>query len=314
MLRRWYTCRESATTISHSVWSARLNASGDWPMRVGRTMTGTRVIVASSVVENSHRLVNHRTSSSARPPLWLVASVVAAFWSAAYDIQQWVTEFVRSAVHVDFATFYIAAEAGMRYGWSSMYDRATLQALATTHGLPHDYISSAQVFANPPAFAWLLVPLTVLTIPAAYLVWTIVSLGALVWAWYVAAPYAGLGKLTLLLVALVSVAALGSTGLTNWWHALNYLQSNSTHSHVTIAYVFGQGPVAYALEGLQGVAALVIAWRRRTHLEVVFAAGLVGSLAASFHLHQPDYSSLLLWGWLVLRASPPLWHRLWFLA
>ena len=365
-------------------------------MPVGPTMTGTRVIVASSVVENSHRLVNHRTSSSARPPLWLVASVVAAFWSAAYDIQQWVTEFVRSAVHVDFATFYIAAEAGMRYGWSSMYDRATLQALATTHGLPHDYISSAQVFANPPAFAWLLVPLTVLTIPAAYLVWTIVSLGALVWAWYVAAPYAGLGKLTLLLVALaiwpvlnaffygqpsmlilglvatawwfgarnkpnpiaagmalafatalkpqavflvpiavlvsgryrlfaswavsggvialVSVAALGSTGLTNWWHALNYLQSNSTHSHVTIAYVFGQGPVAYALEGLQGVAALVIAWRRRTHLEVVFAAGLVGSLAASFHLHQPDYSSLVLGAWLVLRASPPLWHRLWFLA
>src|SRR2546428_11231024 len=168
----------------------------------GPTMRGPRVFVASSVVENSHRLVNHRTPSSARPPLWLVASVVAAFWSAAYDIQQLVTEFVRSAVHVDFATFYIAAEAGVRHGWSSMYDQATLQALATTHGLPPDYISSAQLFVNPPIFAWLVVPLTVLPIPAAYLVWTIVSLGALVWAWYVAAPYAGLGKLTLLLVAL----------------------------------------------------------------------------------------------------------------
>src|SRR5207245_11707515 len=112
MLRRWYTCRESATTISPSVSSARLNASADLPMPVGPTMTGTRVIVASSVVENSHRLVNHRTSSSARPPLWLVASVVAAFWFAAYHIQQCVTEFVRSAVHLDLAALHIAADAG----------------------------------------------------------------------------------------------------------------------------------------------------------------------------------------------------------
>jgi hypothetical protein len=357
-------------------------------------MTGTRVIVGSSVVENSHRLVNHRTSGIARPPLWLVAAAVAAFWSAAYDVQQWVGEFMRDAVHVDFATFYIAAEAGVRYGWSSMYTTATLQSLATTHGLPPDYISSAQVFVNPPLFAWLLVPLTLLPIPAAYLAWTLVSLAALGWAWYLAAPYTGLGKLTLLLIALaiwpvlnaffygqpsmvivglaatawwlaargspiwagvalafatalkpqavflvpiailvsgryrlfaswavtgaviaiITIAALGSTGLANWWHALNFLQSNSTHAHVTWAYVFGQGPIAYALEGLQGMAALVIAWRRRAHLEVVFAAGIAGSLASGFHLHAPDYASLVLAAWLVLRAAPPLWHRLWFIA
>jgi len=301
---------------------------------------------------------------------------------------------MRSAVHLDFATFYIASEAGIRTGWSSMYDRATLQSLASAHGLAHDYISSAQVFVNPPLFAWLLIPLTVLPIGAAYFVWTILSLAALAWAWYLAAPYTGLGKLTLLLVALaiwpvlnaffygqpsmvivglvatawwlgargnptwagvalafatalkpqavfliplailvsgryrifaswavtssvmalVTVAALGSTGLANWWQALNFLQSNPTHSHVTLAYVFGQGPVAYALEALQGVAALVVAWQRRTNIEVVFAAGIVGSLAASFHLHAPDYASLVLAAWLVLRAAPPLWHRLWFLA
>jgi hypothetical protein len=115
-------------------------------------------------------------------------------------------------------------------------------------------------------------------------------------------------------IAIITIAALGSTGLANWWHALNFLQSNPTHSHVTWAYVFGQGPIAYALEGLQGVAALVIAWRRRAHLEVVFAAGIAGSLAAGFHLHAPDYASLVLAAWLVLRAAPPLWHRLWFIA
>src|SRR6266852_126468 len=385
MSSRSSTCRESATTISPPVLRASSNARVDLPMPVGPTMTGTRVIVGSSVVENSHRLVNHRTSSIVRPPLWLVAAAVAAFWSAAYDVQQWVGEFRRDAVHVDFATFYIAAEAGVRNGWSSMYTTTTLQSLATTHGLAPDYISSAQLFVNPPLFAWLVVPLTVLPIPAAYLAWTVVSL---------AAPYTGLGKLTLLLIALaiwpvlnaffygqpsmvivglaatawwlaargnpiwagvalafatalkpqavflvplailvsgryrlfaswavtcaviasITVAALGSTGLANWWHALSFLQSNSTHSHVTWAYVFGQGPIAYALEGLQGVAALVIAWRRRAHLEVVFAAGIAGSLASGFHLHAPDYVSLVLAAWLVLRAAPPLWHRVWFLA
>jgi hypothetical protein len=363
-------------------------------MPVGPTMTGTRVMVGSSVVENSHRLVNHRTSGSSRPPLWLLAAAVAAFWSAAYDVQQWVGEFMRSAVHVDFATFYVAAEAGVRHGWPSMYDTATLQSLATTHGLQHDYISSAQLFVNPPLFAWLVVPLTLLPIPAAYLAWTIVSLAALAWAWYLAAPYTGLAKLTLLLIALAiwpllnaffygqpsmvivglvatawwlaargnpiaggvalaigtalkpqavflvplailvsgryrlfaswavtgavialaTVAALGTTGLANWWHALNFLQSNPTHSHVTWAYVFGEGPIAYALEGLQGIGALVIAWRRRGHLEVVFAAGIAGSLASGFHLHAPDYATLVLAAWLVLRTAPPLWHRLWFLA
>src|SRR4029077_16559997 len=90
------------------------------------------------------------------------------------------------------------------------------------------------------------------------------------------------GAVTSGVIALVTVAALGSTGLANWWHAPNFLQANPTHSRVTLAYVLGQGPIAYTLEGLQGVAALVVAWRRRAHLEVVFAAGIAGSLAASF--------------------------------
>src|SRR5260370_19546957 len=112
MSSRSYTCRESATTISPPVSRASSNARVDLPMPVGPTMTGTRVIVGSSVVENSHRLVNHRTSGIARPPLWLVVAAVAAFWSSAYDVQQWVGEFMPDAVHVDFATFYIAAQAG----------------------------------------------------------------------------------------------------------------------------------------------------------------------------------------------------------
>src|SRR5260370_14483891 len=126
MSSRSYTCRESATTISPPVSRASSNARVDLPMPVGPTMTGTRVIVGSSVVENSHRLVNHRTSGIARPPLWLVVAAVAAFWSVVYHVQQWVGRFMRDAVHVDFALFYISAEAGVRDRGSGMYTTTTL--------------------------------------------------------------------------------------------------------------------------------------------------------------------------------------------
>jgi hypothetical protein len=72
--------------------------------------------------------------------------------------------------------------------------------------------------------------------------------------------------------------------------------------------------VAYGLEALLGALALVVAWRRRNDLDMVIALGLLGSLTFAFHLHQPDYSSLVLAAWLVLRTSQPLWHRLWLLA
>ena len=108
--------------------------------------------------------------------------------------------------------------------------------------------------------------------------------------------------------------ALGPSGLSNWWQALVYGQTDRGQALYTLEYVFGSGPVAYALEALQGAAALVIARRRRTDLNVVFAVGIVGSLAFAFHLHQYDYIGLILAAWLVLRSAPPLWQRLWLVA
>jgi hypothetical protein len=116
-------------------------------------------------------------------------------------------------------------------------------------------------------------------------------------------------------IAAVFVLALGPSGLTNWWQALVYGQTDPGQSlYYTPAYLFGSGPVSYAVEALQGAVALVIARRRRADLNVVFAVGLVGSLAFAFHLHQYDYIELILAAWLILRTAPPLWHRLWLLA
>ena len=329
-----------------------------------------------------------------RPPLWVASAAVIAAWAAVYDIVVWFIQFARQPVHPDFRIFYVAAEAGLRYGWASMYDVSTLRSLSASFPSGQNYITPALPFIHPPLVAWLIAPLTALPVSVAYAVWCALLLAALVWAWYVAAPYSGLRKLALLLLALaiwpvldafyfgqpstlqlalvaaawwlctkdrplaagaalafatalkphtvillplalaasgryrpflswavvssLLVAAfaltLGPTGISNYWHALVYGQTDTGQSLYTLAYLFGSGPVSYALEALQGAAALVIARLRRDDLNVVFAAGIVGSLAFAFHLHQYDYIELILAAWLVLHSAPPLWHRFFLLA
>lgn len=329
-----------------------------------------------------------------RPPLWLASATVVAGIGAIYDVVTWIALYVRQPVHPDFRIFYVAAQAGLRYGWSSTYDLNALRGLSASFPPGQTYINPALPFINPPVLAWLIAPLTALPEPMAFALWAALSLGALAWSWHIAAPYAGLRKVVLLLaalalwpvldafyfgqpttliVALVATAwwlctkdrpvaagaflalatalkphtvilvplvlgasgryrpligwagtctllaalcalALGPTGISNWWHALQYGQQDIGQARFTLAYVFGSGPLTYVLEALQGIAALVVARVRRNDLNVVFAAGLVGSLAFAFHLHQYDYVDLILAAWLILRSAPPLWHRLWLLA
>jgi hypothetical protein len=325
------------------------------------------------LAENTRGFVSHTASQSARPPLWLASAATVAAWAAIYDIGVWVVQFARQPVHPDFRIFYVAAEAGLRHGWASIYDVAMLRTLSKSLPPGQDYITSALPFIHPPLLAWLVAPLTLLPLGVAYAVWCAVLLAALVLAWYVGAPYSGLRKVALLLLALLVAAwwlcgrerplaagaalalatalkphtvilvplalaasgryrpllswaaistllaaifalALGPAGLNNWWQALVYGQTDPGQSLFTLAYLFGSGPLSYALEALQGAAALMIARRRRDDVNVVFAAGIVGSLAFAFHLHPYDYIELILAAWLVLRSAPPMWHRLWLLA
>jgi hypothetical protein len=326
--------------------------------------------------------------------VWLAAAAVAAAWGAVYCIARWTVFFVLLPVHEDVRITYVAAEAGLRYGWSTIYDLTTLRALSAVFPTDQHHIDSSATYINPPLWAWLFAPLTLFSEPVAYGLWSAVCLVALVWAWYVAAPYTGLAKITLLLVALAmwpvllsfyfgqptilmlglvatswwlcarerplaagaalalatalkpqivflvplallasgrykavigwagagavlsiaTIVTLGSTGLVSWWQALKLVQADPAHAYYTLAHVFGFGPLTYALWAVQGVVALLIARWRRDELEVVFAAGILGSVAVAFHLHQADYSLLILSAWLVLRTSPPLWHRMWLLV
>ena len=312
-------------------------------------------------------------SHSARPPLWLASAATVAGWGAIYDIGVWVVQFARQPVHPDFRIFYVAAEAGLRFGWASIYDVATLRSLSKSLPPGQDYISSALPFIHPPLLAWLIAPLTSLPLGVAYAVWCALLLAALVWVWYIAAPYSGLRKVALLLLALaiwpvldafyfgqpstlqlallaaawwlclrerplaagaalalatalkphtvilvpLALAAsgryrpffswaavtsllaawfalvLGPAGLNNWWQALVYGQSDPGQSLYTLAYIFGSGPVSYALEAVQGAAALVIARRRRADRECGFRCGhrriaRVRLPSAPVRLHRAD--------------------------
>jgi len=329
-----------------------------------------------------------------RPPLWLAAGAVASGWAAVYSIGRWIAYFVQHPIHEDVRLIYVAAEAGRRYGWSTIYDEGTLRTLSSSFPADDRTIDSVLTYLHPPLLAWIFAPLTVFPEPVAYVLWIAISVAALVFAWHLAAPYQGLAKLTLLLVAIglwpvmqafyygqptflvialvavawwlsrrdqmlaagialalatalkpqvvfmlpicllvagrfkavvgwagacavlaaVSAVALGPAGLASYWEALRLGQADVGHTFFTVAYLFGLhlGPATYAVLAVQGIACLYVAWSRREDLDIVFAAGLLGTLMVSIHLHQPDYSNLVLAAWLVLRGTPSLAHRLWF--
>jgi len=332
-----------------------------------------------------------RNRSRSRPPLALAAAAVAAAWGAAYSTALWVVAYVRLPIHDDVRYDYVAAEAGLRYGWSRIYDLDILRALSAGFPAPQNTIHSGGTFINPPPLAWLWAPLVALPEPVAYLLWTVIGVAALAWAWYLAAPYRGLGKLAMLLaglalwpvmeafyfgqptmivlalvvtawwlarrdqtvaagvalavatalkpqvvvmvpicllaagrwrvvavwgasgavIATASAVSLGASGMRDFWSTLQWIQTDPGHSFFTVAYLFGLGPVAYAVLAAQGALCLVVAWRRRGDVDVVFALGLLGSLMVSFHLHQPDYANVLVAAWFVLRGQTSLVHRAW---
>lgn len=338
--------------------------------------------------------MNHPPSQSARPPRWLAAAAVAAGWGAIYDIGRWIAAFASFPAHEDVRIYYVAAQAGLRYGWSTIYDIPTLRSLSTGFAGGQTNIDSSATYISPPLLAWVFAPLTALPEPAAYAVWAALSLGALLWMWHISAPYSGVAKVAMLLLALALwpvldafyrgqpvllllalvggawwladrdrplaagvalalatalkpqvvylvplallvsgryrvvigwaaacvvlaiafVASLGQAGLQTWWQTFQLVESDGEHAYFTLAYLFGFGVLTYSLLALLGLAALAVAFNRRNDLDMVFATGLLGSLAVSVHLHLYDYSTLVLAVWLVLRTAPPLWHRLWLLA
>src|SRR2546427_13057755 len=67
-----------------------------------------------------------------RPPLLLGAALVASGWTALYSCVIWLLEFVTAPMHDDVRLYYVAAEAGLRYGWSAIYDQGALRSVSSS--------------------------------------------------------------------------------------------------------------------------------------------------------------------------------------
>ena len=328
-----------------------------------------------------------------RPPLLLAAAMVASGWTALYSGLIWVLEFVTAPTHDDVRLYYVAAKAGLRYDWSSIYDQGDLRSVASSLPAAARLIDE-KTFASTPLLAWMFAPMTLFPESVAYMLWVLLSVVALVVAWQITAPYNAAAKITLLLLAigtgpvlltmyfgqptllvlalcatgwlflvkhrdleagaalslamflkpqavillpiallvsgryravvawaaasaalmLIIVLTLRSTGLTEWWHVIRTVQHLRLDTIFTLAGPLSDGPLTYILWLAQGALALWVAWARRRELEIVFAAGIVGTVATASYFHNSDYCVLVLAAWLVLRTSPSLWHRLWLLV
>lgn len=99
-----------------------------------------------------------------------VAFVLGLAELTSFNVYQVVSWVPRSLAQNDFRLYYGAAKVGLESGWSRIYD-PDLQRAA----LPVGWSGSAEWFPylNPPPLAWLVVPLTLLPAPVAYLPWVV---------------------------------------------------------------------------------------------------------------------------------------------
>jgi hypothetical protein len=151
------------------------------------------------------------------------------------------------------------------------------------------------------ALAFCLKPQDCLLLPAALLVSE---------RWRPIVPFAVAGGA----FALLSVASLGTAGIASWLSDLALVRGDPLNAPLTYSFIFGHGTLATVVELALGAAALVLAWYRRDRLDLVFALGLVGTMASATYLHEDDVAVLVLAAWVVLRAGPSGAQRVWVLV
>jgi hypothetical protein len=89
----------------------------------------------------------------------------------------------------DLTLIYIGVRIGLEHGWSHIYS-LPLQHDLFTQLRPHATFNDGERFVSPPPFAWLVLPLSLLGAAGAVYAWLVISLAALVGAWWIAAPAA----------------------------------------------------------------------------------------------------------------------------
>lgn len=132
-------------------------------------------------------------AASPRRTAVALAALVTLF---GYNVIQYVSLVFKTPRQLDFYVFYLAPRIGLAQGWAQMYnpDRF-LPALAAQTGNWLPYL-------NPPVFAWLILPLSLLPYELALAFWNTLILACLVLTWRLIVPGTLPQRLALLLAAL----------------------------------------------------------------------------------------------------------------
>lgn len=125
-----------------------------------------------------------RGKALGRLRLGLLALALAALARpAATTLVRWFSLSPAEVLGTDFTRYVASARMGLQFGWNHLYDPEAQRAVASQLGdlfwLPNVYT---------PAMSLLMVPLTWLSIPAGYAVWSAVQLGCLLLCWRLIAP------------------------------------------------------------------------------------------------------------------------------
>ncbi|HEY8813931.1 MAG TPA: glycosyltransferase family 87 protein [Candidatus Dormibacteraeota bacterium] len=136
------------------------------------------------------------------PRLSLAIAALIGTWCLTFELIRFVGLVRSDPSATDFRLFYLAAQAGQRWGWSHMYDPDKLQALSVAFGPAAGRIVPSYTYDNPPLLAFLIAPLTTMPLTAAFVLWTVINIAASVAAWWLASPGIGFARVTILLCTL----------------------------------------------------------------------------------------------------------------
>src|SRR5438132_19777 len=253
--------------------------------------------------------------SRSAPSLRTASPVTVLLVLVAYDVIQYVTLVFQTPRQLDFYVFWLAPRIGLAQGWVQMYNPARfLPELVAQTGNWLPYL-------NPPVFAWLLLPLSLLPYPVALVIWNAFILGCLVVIWRVtvwrAAPTLTLpdnlnrARYGARFGPVGTARALIGPRLRRGREILLLLAALALYP-VVLGLALGQVTMVVVPAVAVGLAAvavtLYVSWKAPfKDVELPIAAGLIGSLLVTPYVTVHDLSALVLAAWLVLRLDPARW-------
>jgi hypothetical protein len=129
--------------------------------------------------------------------------------------------------------------------------------------------------------------------------------------WRIALAWAG----TAGVLAIGSLALIGSTGLHDYIALLDFASTVTFNRFFTLAFVFVTVPASTAAELVVAAFGLFAAYRMRgAPLARIMALGIVTSMLAIPYDHLHDFAILVPAALLFLRTDPPSWQRAWLLV